>query len=331
MHTSKVKHHMANLKQNNDMAVSPIVATLVLIVVAVIGAVAVGTIMGTFSSDVSKNANTGSVAGASNTEVLVSGSTTLQPVIALAASNYTAGHPGIKITVQGGGSGAGLAGVVQQVTDIGMMSEDMTAAQKTAYPNIKQFQLGADGVVVVSGSGSTLKDATTADLYTIFSTGAAPASGNLSTVTAAYGRSDKSGTADSFGAFIGMTLDQIYTPVGFYKTASGNGGIVTAIKGDLAPTTAIGFVDYDYAVVNNLKVVNYLGATAAPTEGDIKDAWNNKAGAKFPHGATRGLFFVTNGAPSSVTGDFITYCQSPATKTLFNNAYMVHDSELVVS
>jgi len=34
---------MANLKHmNNDMAVSPIVATLVLIVVAVIGAVAVG-------------------------------------------------------------------------------------------------------------------------------------------------------------------------------------------------------------------------------------------------------------------------------------------------
>ena len=35
-------------KMSNEVAVSPIVATLVLIVVAVIGAVAVGTIMGTF-------------------------------------------------------------------------------------------------------------------------------------------------------------------------------------------------------------------------------------------------------------------------------------------
>ncbi len=33
-------------RMNNDMAVSPIVATLILIVVAVIGAVAVGTIIG---------------------------------------------------------------------------------------------------------------------------------------------------------------------------------------------------------------------------------------------------------------------------------------------
>ena len=48
----------ANMKRmNNDMAVSPIVATLVLIVVAVIGAVAVGTIMGSFSTQVSKQAN----------------------------------------------------------------------------------------------------------------------------------------------------------------------------------------------------------------------------------------------------------------------------------
>ena len=34
--------------KENEHAVSPIVATLVLIVVAVVGAVAVGTIMGTF-------------------------------------------------------------------------------------------------------------------------------------------------------------------------------------------------------------------------------------------------------------------------------------------
>ena len=70
----------ANKKRmNHDMAVSPIVATLVLIVVAVIGAVAVGTIMGTFSSDVSKQANAGQAASASQTQVLVAGSTTLQP------------------------------------------------------------------------------------------------------------------------------------------------------------------------------------------------------------------------------------------------------------
>ena len=79
----------ANKKRmNHDMAVSPIVATLVLIVVAVIGAVAVGTIMGTFSSDVSKQANAGQAASASQTQVLVAGSTTLQPAELNLQSDY---------------------------------------------------------------------------------------------------------------------------------------------------------------------------------------------------------------------------------------------------
>jgi len=47
---------------NNDEGVSPIVATLVLIVVAIIGAAAVGLIMGTFSSQVSDQANAGDIA-----------------------------------------------------------------------------------------------------------------------------------------------------------------------------------------------------------------------------------------------------------------------------
>ena len=70
---------MSMYKMDNQAAVSPIVATLVLIVVAVVGAVAVGSIMGTFSSSVSKQANTGNAASASQTEILIAGSTTVYP------------------------------------------------------------------------------------------------------------------------------------------------------------------------------------------------------------------------------------------------------------
>lgn len=91
---------MANLKHmNNDMAVSPIVATLVLIVVAVIGAVAVGTIMGTFSSDVSKQANSGDASGAASTELIIAGSTTVLPASEEITKIYMAAHPGVKLTV----------------------------------------------------------------------------------------------------------------------------------------------------------------------------------------------------------------------------------------
>ena len=113
----------ANMKRmNNEMAVSPVVATLVLIVVAVIGAVAVGTIMGSFSTQVSKQANAQGAASASQTDILIAGSTTVEPASIVLANDYMTANPGIKITVQGGGSGVGVSAVGQGIVDIGASS-----------------------------------------------------------------------------------------------------------------------------------------------------------------------------------------------------------------
>ncbi|MDK2863626.1 MAG: phosphate transport system substrate-binding protein, partial [Methanomicrobiaceae archaeon] len=117
------------LLKMNENAVSPIVATLVLIVVAVIGAVAVGTIMGTFSSDVSEQVNTGDVSGSSSMEILIAGSTTVQPASELLAEAYMAKKPGVKISVQGGGSGAGVTSVGMGIVDIGSASRAVKDAE----------------------------------------------------------------------------------------------------------------------------------------------------------------------------------------------------------
>ena len=125
----------ANMKRmNNEMAVSPIVATLVLIVVAVIGAVAVGTIMGTFSTSVSKNVNAQQASSASQSEILVAGSTTVDPITRAAGAVYSAANPGIKIVSQATGSGAGLQAVGQGVADIGQMSDAVTSARADTVP-----------------------------------------------------------------------------------------------------------------------------------------------------------------------------------------------------
>ena len=66
-------------RKMNNMAVSPIVATLVLIVVAVVGAVAVGTIMGTFPPRYRSRRAPAQASSASQTELLTAGSTTVYP------------------------------------------------------------------------------------------------------------------------------------------------------------------------------------------------------------------------------------------------------------
>lgn len=336
-HNSSVRktgeNHMANLKHmNNDMAVSPIVATLVLIVVAVIGAVAVGTIMGTFSSDVSKQASAGNAAEAASTDLIVTGSSTMYPVVYATAYNYTLANPVVKVKVTSSGSGAGLAAVTQKVADIGMMSEPLTSTQQAAYPNVKSFQVGVSGVVVVQRIGGGFADASLADLKTIYDTGVAPAAGStLHGVTVAFTRSDKSGTADTFARLIGATTD-INAAKGFVTAWKGNDGTLAQLKAATTPDTAIAYNDWDY-VRNDaaVKQVNYVGFSAITKTDDIKNAWNGLSTATFPKGATRPLNFVTNGEPSTLAKDFISFNQMPDQKTLYNNIGIVHVSELVVA
>src|SRR5271154_2786048 len=79
--------HPKTIKQKMH-AVSPVVATLVLIVVAIVGAIAVGLIMSRVASDTSNQANVGSVAGGSQGTLLIGGSTTIYPVTQAAITTF---------------------------------------------------------------------------------------------------------------------------------------------------------------------------------------------------------------------------------------------------
>ena len=334
---------MANLKKNNDMAVSPIVATLVLIVVAVIGAVAVGTIMGTFSSDVSKQANTGQAASAAQTDILIAGSTTIQPAMNLVAADYMAANPGVHINVQGGGSGAGLSAVANSVADLGMFSQAMDTQQLAAYPNVHQYTIGYGGVVAIvnnklANSTTAYTNVSIADLKTVFTTGSTSSTTTLPTgINTVEIRSDVSGTADSFGSLIGDTT--IYDTSKGQVANNGNGAEVTAVAGN---ANAIGFTDLDYALTaTGITVLPYVGTPStdgtlpsktwpAYTWQSVRDAKNGVANTlNFPTGAIRPLELLTNGPASSTQNTIIQFVQSFNEAAQFHSINLVHISDIV--
>ena len=307
---------------DDTRAVSPIVATLVLVVVAISGAAAVGTIMGTFSSDVSGEANTGELALASSTEILIAGSTTVQPVSELLAEAYMDDHQGIKITVQGGGSGAGVSSTGMDIVDIGAASRAVKDSEAEKYPELMTHKIGGSGVVVIT-NGVSITNATKAQIEEIYTTAnlSTITQGNLSTITKVFDRAEESGTEDTFRDWLNTSDITFATTV---EGKQGNAGVLDAVK---STSNSIGFVDFGFADgVSEVTMIDlYDGKLYTTSKDNIKAQLKDTTFAdltddKYPggkYGLIRPLNYMTNGEPTSMEQAFITFAQSPGATTYF--------------
>jgi phosphate transport system substrate-binding protein len=77
--------------------------------------------------------------------VRISGSSTMRPMATVLASEFQKLHPGVTVSVQGGGSGQGLKDVKEGRSEIGMVSRALTAEERDWLP----FVIARDGIAVV--------------------------------------------------------------------------------------------------------------------------------------------------------------------------------------
>ncbi|MCX8082486.1 MAG: phosphate ABC transporter substrate-binding protein [bacterium] len=106
-------------------------------------------------------------------EIIMAGSTTVLPIAQKAAEVYMSKNPQIKITVRGGGSGVGIASLIDKTCDIANSSrpikdkEIQTAAGKGVKPKANVIAL--DGIAIVihpSNPVSQLSGEQVKDIYT---------------------------------------------------------------------------------------------------------------------------------------------------------------------
>jgi len=80
----------------------------------------------------------------------VVGSTTVLPVVSTAATVYHKEHPNVSITVSGGGSGVGVASMIQHTAEIGMASREIDAEEAAKLDgSVTVFTIAKDAVAVV--------------------------------------------------------------------------------------------------------------------------------------------------------------------------------------
>jgi phosphate transport system substrate-binding protein len=97
--------------------------------------------------------------------LLVTGSSTMAPLVSAIAKRFQALHPGVHIEVQTGGSGRGLADARQGKADIGMVSRALGDAER----DLQGLPIARDGVAVVVHKDNpvrTLSDAQVVGIYT---------------------------------------------------------------------------------------------------------------------------------------------------------------------
>jgi len=80
----------------------------------------------------------------------VAGSTTVLPVVSTAATAYHRQHPNVTITVSGGGSGVGIASMIQHTAEIGMASREIDAQEAAKLKGkVDVLTIARDAVAVV--------------------------------------------------------------------------------------------------------------------------------------------------------------------------------------
>ncbi len=234
--------------------------------------------------------------GALSGKLTLSGSSTVAPLVAEIAKRFEAEHPGVRIDVQTGGSGRGIADARSGLADIGMASR---ALKPDEAAELDAHTIARDGVCVIVHAQNPIESLTDDQVRAIY-TGEVErwseiggADEPITVVNKASGRA----TLEVFLAYFALAEQDVEADV---VIGDNQQGIKTVVGNPSAIAyVSIGTAEHDVANGVPLKLL--------PTAGVPPTTKSVGAGA-FPVG--RPLELVTSGELSALQRAFIEYCRS---------------------
>jgi len=111
-------------------------------------------------------------APAAGGSITIKGSDTMVHLVSAWAEAYMDANPGTEISVTGGGSGTGIAALLNKTTDICMSSRDLSPEEaqkaKDAGLNVQENSPALDGIAIVVNPGNPVTELTLEQLGKIF-------------------------------------------------------------------------------------------------------------------------------------------------------------------
>lgn len=221
------------------------------------------------------------------------------------AETFMAEHPEVSISVTGGGSGTGIAALVEGTIDLANSSRELKGTEKVAASRNKVEPVATifatDGLSVIVNEANPIDELSLDQVGALFrgETASWDGLGHSGEVTP-YGRQSNSGTYSFFrGAVVNGDFGETV------REMNGNAQIVEGVRSD---PSAVGYVAVGYVQKNTdglkvLKISKDGGAATSPLDAEAV------LSGTYP--IARPLYQYSNGEPSGALKDFLRYELSP--------------------
>ncbi|MDF1814276.1 MAG: phosphate ABC transporter substrate-binding protein [Verrucomicrobiales bacterium] len=236
--------------------------------------------------------------------VVITGSTTVAPVVADAAKRFEENNPGIRIDVQTGGSSRGISDAKSGLADLGMVSRHLNTGEE----DLSATCIAIDGVGLIVHRQNELKGLTREQVIQLYKkeitnwSGVGGTTGPVTVTNKADGR----GTLEVFLAYTGLDSADIKADV----IVGGNQQAIKTVAGNPG---AIGYVSIGAALseIENGTPIRLLESDGIPAVPAMV------AQGKFP--ITRPLLLVSGGQNSPLVAEFLSYLQSEETRDIIES------------
>ncbi len=242
----------------------------------------------------------------SSADIIVAGSTSVQPYAEILAEEYMILHPEALVDIQGGGSSAGIMAVQSDTASFGMSSRTLKDEEKDLW----SIEIARDGLAIIVNPDNSIQGLTLDQVSDIYSAkitnwsqlGGADAKIHIIT------REDGSGTRD---AFVKLVMgESSITPRAIVQDS--NGAVRQLVADD---PNAIGFISLGL-VDNDVKALELDGVAAT------RDNVTNGS-----YGLSRPFLFVAKAEPTGQAKEFLDFVMSKQGQQIMMNEGLISPSE----
>ena len=225
------------------------------------------------STSAAAGSTASSTAAALSGNVAAGGSTSMKNVIAALTEGFAEAEPGVTVSYDPTGSGAGITGAADKTLDIGLSSRALKDDEKA---DVEGTTIALDGIAIIVNNASKVEDLTVDQLKQMFTgeiTNWSEVGGDDGEIVL-IGREAGSGTRDGFESIVDVKDSCKYA-----QELTATGAVISAVE---ANPLAIGYASLS-AVGDTVKMVTVGGVECS--EETVKDG---------SYEVQRPFVFVTN-------------------------------------